>query len=1503
MAGNRPADWHVLDLDKDPTPGDPDRVRNLAKNLHDFADDVSKVLRDIKGMAGEDAILTWAGKTAESFTAEFEDAPGKLKKLKKSYEMAGDAMASYWPELERAQALADKALVKGREAQGDLSSAQTRLTSADSWMDRAGKEADKYKDDKDSGKDVPKPDPDKVKAATRNATAAENAQTAAKSDVSAAKSNLDAAKKMAEDARKMREDAAGAAKKKLEDASDAGIQNRKWWEEVGDWVTDNWDTIVAVCKVVVAVLGVIALIVGGPILGAIVLIAALVVLADTLHKYANGEAGLLDVAFAALDCIPGMKGLTSLRGLAKGMKGLKAGLKGLKSARTALKSGAKGAHNRVKELIKGCGDPVDVATGHVFLEQADISLPGVLPFTFTRRLTSGYRCGWWFGPSWSSTIDQHLEIDEQGVVFVTEDGMLLDYPHPDGPEPALPHQGPRWPLVRLDSGGYRVTNSAEGFSYIFASPTDGLALLERICDQNNNVIDFDYDADGTPRRIRHSGGYSLGLTVTADRVSAIALAGPAGSGSDVIIKQFGFQEGDLAEVANAGEAPLKFAYDDRSRLTSWTDTNGSGYAYEYDELDRCIAEGGVAGHLALTLAYDGIDESWPDCNVTTVTTAEGAVSRFVINADCQVVAEIDPVGSVVRTAYDQNHHVLSWTDALGHTTTFVNDPEGKPLAIEGPDGGTTRYQYNSQGKATLVELPTGATWRKEYDDRGNCIADISPDGAATRYEYDQFGHIQSTIDALGAVTTLRCNLAGLPVEITDPLGNTAQRQYDSFGRISQTRDALGHATHYEWTTDGLLARISESSNEETWLYDGEGNCVRHIDANGGTTTSEYTHFDLLATRTGPDGARYTFDYDSSLRLTKVTNSQGLAWSYEYDDAGRLISETDFDDRTVTYRRDSEGRISSRTNAAGETVSYERDSSGRVVRKTAGGQLTSYTYDQLGNLIRAVGPDAELSLQRDRAGLLETETVNGRALTLDYDILGRRVGRTTPTGVKSSWSFDRAGRPVQLGMGDRSIAVTHDATGRELAYQINESLTLTRDFDDLGRQVGQSAFDRAGNRIQHRSYTYRPDGNLTRIDDQLNGTRRFSLDAAGRVTAVSAANWTEKYAYDEAGNQTAADWPASHPGNDAVGDRTYSGTRIKRAGNVRYEYDAQGRTTLRQKTRLSRKPDTWRYEWDAEDRMVSAVTPDGTLWRYLYDPLGRRIGKQRIADDGDTILEQINFTWDGTTLCEQVTTSAELSHPVVLTWDHQDARPLTQTERLLTSETSQEVIDARFFAITADLVGTPCELFDEEGELAWRARTTIWGTTAWGANSTTYTPLRFPGQYYDPETGLHYNCFRTYDPETARYLSSDPLGLEPAPNPVAYVDNPCVWADPLGLGPCRAAPGHIYRGGRYKWLKDPSTAYKRNIPGTEINHMPPDSINGMTRDRGPAIQMDKADHYQTASWGRSREAMDYRAKQQDLINQGRHREAIDMDIADVRSKFGNKYDNAIKEMIYFLPKGW
>lgn len=66
------------------------------------------------------------------------------------------------------------------------------------------------------------------------------------------------------------------------------------------------------------------------------------------------------------------------------------------------------------------------------------------------------------------------------------------------------------------------------------------------------------------------------------------------------------------------------------------------------------------------------------------------------------------------------------------------------------------------------------------------------------------------------------------------------------------------------------------------------------------------------------------------------------------------------------------------------------------------------------------------------------------------------------------------------------------------------------------------------------------------------------------------------------------------------------------------------------------------------------------------------------------------------------------------------------------------MDEPFYAIVTDLVGTPTELVDERGALAWCSRPTLWGSTAWSRDATAYTPLRFPGQYFDPESGLHYN---------------------------------------------------------------------------------------------------------------------------------------------------------------------
>ncbi|MEU4927163.1 DUF6531 domain-containing protein [Streptomyces yokosukanensis] len=1038
-------------------------------------------------------------------------------------------------------------------------------------------------------------------------------------------------------------------------------------------------------------------------------------------------------------------------------------------------------------------DPIDVATGDVLLPQVDVELAASLPLLLERTHTSSYRWGGWFGPSWASTLDQRLQADDERITFAAPDGSRLIYPHPDpdSAESVLPETGPRLPLTwdtEVD-GALRVTNPATGLGYVFHSPQpagDAEAVdlpLQFIVSRHGQRITVHYDERNVPVAVTHSAGYRIELDHhnTLPRITGLRLIDPEQpNGRGTVLISYGYDEfGHLSEVRNSAGAPMHFTYDADGRITSWTDRNASTYAYTYDDQGRVIGTDGTGGYLSGNLSYDDAP------GVTTVTNALGHTTTFEHNEAYRLVRETDALGRIRHQEWDTQGRLVATTDTLGNTTRVHYDLNGLVTSVVRPDGAESTRSYDDAGLPVEITGPDGGTWRQEYDEHGNRVSVTDPAGQTIRYTYDASGQLKSITDALGHVTRIRFNKAGLPIEITDPLGATTWSEYDAMGRQSVVTDQAGNVARFEWTLEGKPARRTyPDGTSESWVYDNEGNCTAHMDPLGRVTHFEYGAFDLLTARVAPDGSRYAFTHDAELRLTQVTNPQGLTWSYSYDPVGNLTAEADFDSRTLTYAYDAAGNLSSRTDAIGQVISYEYDTLGQMVRKNVGGQVTVFTYDLFGNLTRAMGANATLSLERDHSGRILAESVNGRMLSCSYDGAGRRITRTTPSGATTIWTYDEAGQVAQLNASGRAIDFRRDISGREVARKFSDSISVTQTYDVMDRLTRQAVVGPSGHSVQQRAYSYRADGNLIGIDDQLSGSRRFSLDAAARVTAVNARDWSEAYAYDSIGNQTQADWPHAHPGQEATGSRAYDGTRITRAGRVRYEYDGLGRIIMRQEVRISRKPDTWRYEWDAEDRLVAVATPDGTRWRYAYDPLGRRTAKLRLAPDGETVLERVDFTWDGTSLCEQTATSATSPHPVTLTWDYQGLAPIAQTERISAADASQAEIDSRFFAIVTDLVGTPTELIDEAGDIAWRSRSTLWGKTTWPTSSTAYIPLRFPGQYHDPETGLHYNYFRHYDPETARYLTLDPLGLEPAPNPVAYVPNPLIESDPEGLAPCR-----------------------------------------------------------------------------------------------------------------------
>ncbi|MFJ3665538.1 RHS repeat-associated core domain-containing protein [Streptomyces sp. NPDC090106] len=1137
------------------------------------------------------------------------------------------------------------------------------------------------------------------------------------------------------------------------------------------------------------------------------------------------EGALLGVGFGMLGKVLG-KGLKALKpaDLAKLGKGL--GLDCAAFERLRLNPGfdklPASIRNMVKKFVR---DPIDVATGDMALPRVDVSLPGVLPLILERTHLSSYRWGGWFGPSWASTIDQRVQADEDGFVYAAADGSRLCFPllNPESNEPVRPQTPGSRLLLSWDDdtdGAVRITDPGTGLTHVFHSPVpaaEDTAIdlpLQHVQDRNGNRITVTYTEGDIPDQVVHSGGYRIALDHdrARSRVTGLRLLDPAHPDAPgTTLLTFGYDEsGHLIEETNSSGLPMRYTYDPEGRVTSWTDRNDTTYWYAYDDRGRVTATGGTADALASTLAYDD------PTRTTRVTDSLGHTRIYEHNEDLRLISETDPLGNVTRQEWDDEHRLVAIRDQLGNATGFRYDEQGNRTALVRPDGRETTTRYNCLGLAEELADPDGLLWQQTYDARGNRTTVTDRAGATTRFAWSSRGVLTSVTDALGQTTAVVSDARGLPAQIIDPLGSATRYERDAFGRCVAVTDPGGGTTRLEWTVEGMLARrVAADGTVESWTYDGEGNCTSHTDPAGAITRSEYTYFDLPAVRTGPDGTRHSYTHDTEGRLVQVTNPQNMRWSYAYDAAGRLVSETDFDGRTLTYDRNAAGLLVARTDALGRTTRYTHDVLSRVVRKQVDEEVTTYAYAPNGLLTDAVSPDVSLNRRYDLRGNLTAETVDGRTTTYEYDILGRRTRRTTPTGATTVTAYDSADNVVELATSGPTVGFGRiDGSSRELALTIGANTTVTRAFDAQGRVLHRSVTGRGGHQVQRRDYLYHPGGSLAGYDEQVNGGRRFELDEAGRVTAVEAADWSERYTYDEVGNQTTASWPASHPGQEATGSRSYSGTRITRAGRVRYKHDALGRVTLRQKTRPSSKPDTWRYTWGAEDRLVSAVTPDGTVWRYRYDALGRRTAKQRFSVDGLTVVEQVDFTWDGSTLCEQTALSDGARQQVTLTWDHQGTRPITQTERITAADAPQEEIDSRFFAVVTDLVGTPTELLDEDGDIAWRARSTLWGTTVWAADSTAYTPLRFPGQYFDPETGLHYNYFRHYDPETARYVTPDPLGLAPAPNPAAYVHNPLTWVDHLGLAPRCEESFPIYRTPKGK-----DAAYELENGPNPANHQP------------------------------------------------------------------------------------
>ncbi len=181
-----------------------------------------------------------------------------------------------------------------------------------------------------------------------------------------------------------------------------------------------------------------------------------------------------------------------------------------------------------------------------------------------------------------------------------------------------------------------------------------------------------------------------------------------------------------------------------------------------------------------------------------------------------------------------------------------------------------------------------------------------------------------------------------------------------------------------------------------------------------------------------------------------------------------------------------------------------------------------------------------------------------------------------------------------------------------------------------------------------------------------------------------------------------------------------------------------------------------FEYNLQNQLIK-TTKDGQTTEYKYDPLGRRIEKK----DG---FGTTRYLWAGDQLAQETRNNIKKTY----VYEPLSFKPVALVQ------------DDEVYHYHLDHLGTPRELTNNEGNIVWKVRYKTWGNVALKECEEIENNIRFQGQYFDEETGLHYNRHRYYNPDTGQFISQDPIGLLGGVNNYQYAPNPIGWIDPLGL---------------------------------------------------------------------------------------------------------------------------
>lgn len=540
----------------------------------------------------------------------------------------------------------------------------------------------------------------------------------------------------------------------------------------------------------------------------------------------------------------------------------------------------------------------------------------------------------------------------------------------------------------------------------------------------------------------------------------------------------------------------------------------------------------------------------------------------------------------------------------------------------------------------------------------------------------------------------------------------------------------------------------------------------------------------------------SFFYDKERQVRTIRNEREEFYRFTRNKNGLVIQEEAFDKQHYFYERNVAGQVV-RSITPSRSSEYEYTPLGllsKVVHQD--GTTLKYSYDIDGRLIYADNEQHQVYLKRARGGAVVEEIQNGYSIKHRYNLSGQRTEMESCFGARIQHSYDPLGQlmETQASLGASALWTAHfeyDLMGREsLRHLLGGVCSQTR-YDRSGRVTDQ-VIKGSGYEVSHRHYEWDLSGKLRKLTSGKY-TAEFDYDIVG---ALAAARYDEAEILYKLPDRIGNIYPDCF-GKSATYER---GGRRKEDQEWTYRFDGEGFLVERvSKTesierydwvrrKLLVEPLTWTYEWDGAGQLSRVKNNDKVNLRFEYDALGRRVAK--INEYGKAERHRITrFLWDGNVPLHEWTYPLSERPSTIDDSDGKRtyATPEPQTELTTwifdegTFIPSAKLVGDRRYSIISDYLGTPVEAYDEEGRRVWQRELDIYGRTRVERGEVGLVPFLYQGQYLDTETGLAYNRFRYYSPETGAYISQDPIRLEAGlSNLYAYVHDVNSWVDPFGL---------------------------------------------------------------------------------------------------------------------------